>query len=143
VIKFRPICVLDIGWKVLKKIMLNRINHHVYSKGYMNENQLGFRPQKSTISAVLTTRNFVKQGLADGEVIALVRLDVQGAFDATWWPGILKVLRACKCPKNIYEHAKSYFTQRSAVLSTNTLGSEKGISRGWLRVRDVVQASGT
>jgi hypothetical protein len=45
--KFRPICLLDIGWKVLDKIMINRINHHVYSKGYMNENQFGFRPQKS------------------------------------------------------------------------------------------------
>ena len=63
---------------------------------------------------------FVEQGVASGEVIALVSLDVQGAFDAAWWPGILKELRECKCPKNIYELPKSYFNQRSAVMATNT-----------------------
>ena len=45
--KFRPISLLDIGGKVLEKILINRINHHVFSRGYMNENQFGFRPQKN------------------------------------------------------------------------------------------------
>ena len=34
--KFRPISLLDIGGKVLEKVLLNRINRHVYSNGYMN-----------------------------------------------------------------------------------------------------------
>ena len=34
-----------IGGNVLEKVMVNRIYHHVYSNGYMNENQYGFRPQ--------------------------------------------------------------------------------------------------
>ena len=99
--KFRPISLLDIGGKVLQKIMINTVNHHMYSKGYMNENQYGFRPQRSNIDAAMVIKIFVEQGLACGEVIALVSLDVQGAFDAAWWPGILKELRECKCPKNI------------------------------------------
>ncbi len=72
----------------------------------------------------------MEQGVASGEVIALESLDVQGAFDAAWWPGILKELRECKCPKNIYELTKSYFTQRSAVIATNTLRVQKEIGRG-------------
>jgi hypothetical protein len=55
--KFRPISLLDIGGKVLEKIMINRINHHVYSLGYMNENQFGFRPQKSTIDAAMAIKD--------------------------------------------------------------------------------------
>jgi len=31
--KYRPISLLDTGGKVLEKIMINRINHHVYSRG--------------------------------------------------------------------------------------------------------------
>ena len=58
--KFRPISLLDIGGKVLEKIMINRINHHVYSNGYMNENQYDFRPQKSTIDAVMAIKKFVE-----------------------------------------------------------------------------------
>jgi len=52
--KYRPISLLDTGGKVLEKIMINRINHHVYSRGYMNENQYGFRPQKCAIDAAIT-----------------------------------------------------------------------------------------
>jgi hypothetical protein len=36
--------------------MINRINHHVYSRGYMNENQYGFRPQKCTIAAAMAIK---------------------------------------------------------------------------------------
>ena len=52
--KYHPISLLDTGGKVLEKIMINRINHHVYSRGYMNENQYGFRPQKCAIDAAIT-----------------------------------------------------------------------------------------
>ena len=86
--KFRPISLLDIGRKVLEKALINRINHHMYSNGYMNENQYGFRPQESTIDAAMAIKNFVEQHLARGEVIAIVSLDVEGAFDAAWWSGI-------------------------------------------------------
>ena len=54
--KFRPLSLLDIGGKVLEKIFINRINHHMYSEGYMNENQFGFRPQKSTIDAAMAIK---------------------------------------------------------------------------------------
>ena len=102
----------------------------MYSKGYVNENQFGFRPQKSTIDAAMAIKIFVEQGLACGEIKALVSLDVQDTFDAALWPVILKELRECKCPKNIYELTKSYFTQRSAVIAMNSLRLEKEISRG-------------
>ena len=115
---------------MLENILINRINHHVFSQGFVNGNLFGFTPQKGTIDAAMAVKVFVKEGLAAGEVIALVSLDVQGAFDAVWWPRILKELRACGCPKNLYELTKSYFTQRTATLSTNSLHLEKEISRG-------------
>jgi len=40
----RPISLLDSGGKVLEKLLINRINHHAYYQGHMNENQFGFRP---------------------------------------------------------------------------------------------------
>jgi len=33
--KFRHISLLNTGGKVLEKIIINRINHHVYSRGYI------------------------------------------------------------------------------------------------------------
>jgi hypothetical protein len=31
-------------------------------------------------------KEFVKEGLAAGEILILISLDVKGAFDAAWWP---------------------------------------------------------
>jgi hypothetical protein len=87
--KFRPISLLASGGKVLEKLLINRINHHVYTRGHMNENQFGFRPQKSTVDAALAIKDFVQKSLEAGDVVALASLDIQGVFDAAWWPGIL------------------------------------------------------
>jgi len=56
----------------------------------MNENQFGFRPQKSTIDAAMEFKEIVKEILPAGDVIGLVCLDVEGAFDAAFRPAILK-----------------------------------------------------
>jgi hypothetical protein len=119
--KFCPINLLNIGGKVLAKVLINRIHHHVYSNNFMNNNQYGFTPQKSTTDAAIVVKDFVEEGLKAGEVLVLVSLDVKGAFDAAWWPSILKNLKACGCPKNLYNITRSYFSQRTAILSTNSI----------------------
>jgi len=96
----------------------------------MKENQFGFRPQKSTIDAAMVVKEFVQDSLAAGDVIALVSLDVQGAFDAAWWPAILKEMRNCGSPKNLYKLTKNYFSELTAILATNSIRMEKELSRG-------------
>ena len=126
---FRPISLLNSGGKVLEKVMISRINHHVYSREYLRDNQYGFRPQISTVDVAMATKDFVKESLEAGEVIVLVSLDVQGAFDAAWWPGLLREMKDCKCPRNLYKLAMSYFTRRTAALTTNSLRLEKEVTR--------------
>ena len=88
------------------------------------------RPQKSTIDAAMVVKEFVQDSLAAGDVIALVSLDVQGAFDAAWWPAILKEMRNCGSPKNLYKLTKNYFSELTAILATNSIRMEKELSRG-------------
>ena len=115
---------------MLENLLINRINHHLYSRGHMNKNQFGFRPQKSTIDAAMVVKEFVQDSLAAGDLIALVSLDLQGVFDAAWWPAILKEMRDCGSPKNLYKLTKSYLTQRTAILATNSIRMEKELIRG-------------
>jgi hypothetical protein len=75
-------------------------------------------------------KNYVMAGLAGGEVIALTSLYVKGTFDAAFWPSIMNELRACGCPKNLYNLTKSYFSNRTAILSVNSIQIEKKVSRG-------------
>ena len=63
----------------------------------------------------------------------MVSLDVQGAFDAAWWPGILSNLRDLHCPNNLYRLTKNYFSDRVAVYYANTCKVERKVSMGCLQ----------
>ena len=90
--------ILNVGDKELEKVMINRINHPVYTNDYINKNQYGFTPQLSTIDATMAVKVFVEDGFNSGEVATLVRLDAEGAFNSAWWPNILKILEESGCP---------------------------------------------
>ena len=44
--------------------------------------------------------------------------------------GILNALKEFRCPKNLYNLSKNYFSGRTAVLSTNNITLERHVSRG-------------
>jgi len=91
--KFRPLSLLNIEGKIMEKILITRINYWVYSTNFLNNNQYGFTPQRSTTDAAMAVKNIV-EGLK-AQVIILIVLDIQPAFDAAWWPKILKSLQDC------------------------------------------------
>jgi len=122
--------LLNVGGKVLEKVLINRIHHHAISHAFFNTHQYGFTPQESTVDAAMEVKKFVKEGLAAGEVIALINLYVKGAFDAAFWPSTLNGLRACGCPKNLYNLSKSYFSQRTAILPSNSIRLQKTVGKG-------------
>lgn len=130
VTKYRPISLLNISGKVLEKLMINRIEHHINSRNLLNTRQFGFRAQKSTVDAALAMKTFTENNLHSPGYIALISLDVKGAFDAAWWPSILNNLRELECPKNLYRLSKDYFNNRKASLSTNECQIEKQVMRG-------------
>jgi hypothetical protein len=129
--KFRPISLLNTGGKVLEKLLINRINHHVFAHDIMNKNQYGFTPQSSTTDAAMAVKGFVEEGLAAGEIVVLISPNVKGALDAACWPSILNGLKAYNCPQNLYNLSKSYFSQRFAVLSSNNDSMQRTVTKGF------------
>ena len=80
--KYRPISLLNVGGKVLKKLLINRIMHFLYSNELLNQNQFGFTSQKGTTDAAMAVKDFIDEALTKGHIVALVSLDVKCAFDA-------------------------------------------------------------
>ena len=128
--KFRPISLLNTGAKVLEKLLINRIMHHAYSNGLLNNNQYGFTPQRSTVDAAMAVKNILQEGLDNGQYAVVVSLDVKGAFDAAWWPSILNGLQDLNCPGNLYYLVQSYLSERTATLSTNNSVMERKVVKG-------------
>jgi len=130
VTKYRPISLLNIGEKVLKKLLIDRINHHLLSNRPLNENQYEFLSQKSTFDAAMAAKAFVRENLQRKKFVVMISLDVKGAFDAAWWPGILSKLRNLCCPKNLYILTQNYFSDRVAIFHANTYNLERKVTVG-------------
>ena len=128
--KYRPISLLNVGGKVLEKLLIDRINHHIFSHSLLNGNQYGFLPQKSTVDAAMAVKGFVRENLQQRNYVVMVSLDVKGAFDAAWWPSILSNLRDLRCPKNLYTLTQNYFSDRIAIFYANTYTVERKVSMG-------------
>jgi len=129
--KYRPISLLNIGGKVLEKLMINRINHHIHTNEYINKNQYVFRPQTSAIDAIMALKDYIEEGFRSGEVTVLVSLDVEGAFKSAWWPSILKSLNDSGCPRNLQNLTKSYLSKRLETLQINNIKIEAEITIGF------------
>ena len=125
VAKYRPISLISTLAEVLEKVLMNRIMHHMHSHNVLSQNLHGFTPQTSTVDAVMDLQHYAQMSMEEGQYVAVLSLDLQGVFDATWWPGILFSLKTLKCPRSLYNLCGSYFNGRSAVLILNTRKEEK------------------
>ena len=128
--KYRPISLLNTAAKVLDKVLISRIMHHVYFNNLMNKNQYGFIPQTSTVDAVMALKDYVQSSIDDGQYVAVISLDVKGAFEAAWWPGILASLRQLRCPGNLYKLCGSYFKDRTPFLTINNGMVQRNVING-------------
>ena len=104
----------------MEKLLIDRINHHLYSNDLLNNSQYRFIPQRSIVDAELAAKEFMETNLHQKKCVVLVSLDVKGALDAAWWPSVLGNLRKFRCPQNLYKLTEDYFRDRVATLRLNT-----------------------
>jgi hypothetical protein len=121
---YRPISLLSVFAKILEKILINRISHFLRESDLLSEKQYGFTPQKSTEDALHVMKKFINSAFDNKGFAITIALDIEGAFNHNWWQKIISELNRKKCPRNLFNLAKSYFTERKAkiwVLNTEVL----------------------
>jgi hypothetical protein len=67
----------------------------------------------------MAVKGFAKENLQQRNYVIMVSLDVQGTFEAAWWPSILSNLRDLRCPNNLYILTQNYFSDRVIVYYAN------------------------
>jgi hypothetical protein len=118
------------GGKVLEELLINRINHHMYTHNLLTDRQFGFMPQKSTTDVAMEVKKIIQLVLENRGLVIMTSLDVKGAFDAAWWPSILEALKGLGCPRNLYNLSKGYFSHRTAVMFTISVSIKRRITKG-------------
>jgi hypothetical protein len=127
---YRLISLLCVLAKIFEKLLIDRINWHFNSNNLLSDKQFGFRPQKSTQTAIKNLTQKVKTQLNDKKFLLFISLDMKGAFDNVFWPSILLQLRKNKTPKNIYLTIKSYLTDREAIVVFGEEYIKKSLTKG-------------
>jgi len=89
------------------------------------------QPQRGTVDAAMTVKEIIEENMKQKNCTSVVSLDVQGAFDTAWWPSTLRNLKELKCPKNLFNLSRSYFSNRMASLCGNTLKIKKPVTMGF------------
>jgi hypothetical protein len=79
---------------------MNREKAFKYSNNFLNENQYGFLPQKSTVDAAMIAKGFAQVNLQQRNFVIMISMDIKGEFDAAWLPSIPCNLRDLRCPRN-------------------------------------------
>ncbi|KFM65430.1 Hypothetical protein in type-1 retrotransposable element R1DM, partial [Stegodyphus mimosarum] len=126
----RCISLLPSLGKCLEKLFVNRITWFFHNKKLLNKAQFGFTPHKSCEDALLYLKDIVDEGKKKNLHTVLVFLDIKGAFDHAWWPGILVFLRKAGIPCNIFRLIKDFLHDRSALLSLGHVSSSRILERG-------------
>lgn len=129
---WRPICLLPILDKVLDRLMIDYIIKHVKLDGGINPRQYGFIQGKSTIHAIEAALTCIRTHRKTAHV-AVVLLNVSGAFDNCWHPALFAKLRRHKLPANVYHLMTSYLTNRKATITVNQTSHVRFPKRGCLQ----------
>jgi hypothetical protein len=95
----------------------------------MIDSQYGFMPQESTTDAAMEAKKFMESELEKSKVLIMTSPDVTGTFDSAWWPSILKRLKESDCPRNLFYISQGYFSQRTAVMQTNSVSIEIRVTK--------------
>ena len=75
--KYRPISLLNIGGKVIEKLLINSINHYMYNNELLIDSQYGFTPQKSTTDAAMEAKKFIIPELENRKFVIMIGLEVK------------------------------------------------------------------
>ena len=108
----RPISLLPIPGKLLEKYITKKITYFLEEKNYFDENQFGFRKNKSTTGALTTILDDIISQLNNSKYSLVAYLDFQKAFDTINHEILINKLRDAGLGKNLLALISNYLNGR-------------------------------
>ncbi|GBM22055.1 Putative protein in type-1 retrotransposable element R1DM [Araneus ventricosus] len=127
---YRPITLLPSLGKLLEKLTTQRLNYHLKVTDQQNPRQYGFKEGKSIDNALDSLLQNIDQHKKQKHHIAIVSIDIKGAFDSLKYPSIIEKIRKSSCPSNIQQILESLLENRTIVIPTNEGLAQQRQTRG-------------
>ncbi|UYV73146.1 PTPRD [Cordylochernes scorpioides] len=114
---YRPISLLCIPYKILERIILNRISPII--EEYLPIEQAGFRPGRNCAEQTLALTTTIEDGFQKKLKTGAVFVDLTAAYDTVWREGLLyKLSKIINC-KNIIKLINNFLTNRKITVHLN------------------------
>lgn len=128
---YRPVSILSIISKVFEKVVYDQIESYLNDKKLLYKFQSGFRTRYSTDTCLIHLTDFLKFQMDKGNLIGMVLLDLQKAFDTVDHSILLMKLEALGLSQDIIRWFHSYLSDRQQLVDVSgTFSSCAGIRCG-------------
>ena len=111
---YRPICILDISYKVLARIIYSRIILKIDAA--QSVDQAGFRKEFSTDDHLLTSTILIEKVWKSRKQLWICAVDFQKAFDSVKFDAIWEALKECEVEEGYIELLKSLYSGQKGVV---------------------------
>lgn len=128
---FRPISLVSSFSKVVEHVILRRLNDFLDVNNLLGSRQFGFRKLRSAVDLQYQLLREIRSLRDSGKQVALLTIDISGAFDCAWHPQIINQLIDWGCPRYLVQIIASYLQDRKAMVQIQQQPFEVLLERGW------------
>ena len=114
---YRPVSVLSVLSKILERAVHVQLSEYLCKRNLMYEHQSGFRGAYSTETCLLGLTDYIKGEMGRGNLVGLVLMDLQKAFDTVNHGIILDKLSSMGVASTSW--FKSYLSGRSQCVEVD------------------------
>src|SRR6218665_427051 len=127
---YRPIVLTPHLAKIFEKVVKARLECFLESNSFFSPNQHGFRQGKSTESALKGITETIISKKLENQSVALITVDISGAFDNASWSIILKNLTDAHTPSHLVNIIRNYLRTRSISFHHNNHTITRFLTKG-------------
>lgn len=123
---YRPIAILSILNKIVEKVLVNQITGFLERHNILTDVQHGFRPGKSTDTALSKFTNCVNNNLNQRNMVVALFIDFKKAFDTLDHDGLLQAMSECGIAGPVSQWFRNYLENRVIKVSICNTESRAG-----------------
>lgn len=132
---YRPISILPVFSKGLEKVVLTRLNNFFAKNNLLTDCQHGFRPGKSTETALLTLKEKIIENIESNKLTLAIFIDFSKAFDYLNRDLLLEKLDSYGVRGVAFSLIRSYLSDREQCVAigdsvSSFLSNHSGVPQG-------------
>jgi retron-type reverse transcriptase len=108
----RPMILLSTTGRLFEKVILKIVQRHIENRDFQNASKFGFRARHSTTLQCMRLADHVTLNFNNKMSKSEVFLDIERAFDTTWYTGLLYKLIKSEFSCNLIKLISSFLSER-------------------------------